>query len=106
MVQKCFSSEKLQHFSLRKPILVANEVNTDINAYTDGSKFENGVGCAFCVINGSQVIREAKHKLSNYFSVFRAELFAILNAVKYINKKFIAGDHITVCTDSQSLYMH
>jgi hypothetical protein len=37
MFQKCFPSEKLPHFSLRKPILVANEVNTDINAYTDGS---------------------------------------------------------------------
>ncbi len=52
--------------------------------------------------NGSQVIRKVKYKLSNYCSVFQAELFAILNAVKYINKKFIAGDRITICTDSQS----
>jgi len=102
MVQKSFPSEKLQHFSLRKPIQVANEINTEVNAYTDGSKSGSGVGSAFCVMNDSQVIRQAKYKLSSYCSVFQAELFAILNALKYINGKFISGDCITVCTDSQS----
>ena len=66
-----------------------------VKIYTDGSKSPNGVGCAVVHKDGSHV-----GKLSDYASVFTAELKAILEALKLINqskyKKFV------IYTDSSS----
>jgi len=101
-VQKPFRTEDLPHFKHRKQANIVNQINDQIIAYTDGSKSTNGVGAGFCIIDGSAVIKTAKYKLSKYCSVFQAEMFAILNAVKHINAKLKSNTSITIRTDSQS----
>jgi ribonuclease HI len=63
--------------------------------YTDGSRAEGRTGAAF--VSGSVVRR---FRLSDFHSVFSAELVAILFAILHIKHNRI--DKAVICTDSQS----
>ena len=63
--------------------------------YTDGSKTEGKTSCAYVVQGFSRSSR-----LPDYFSIYSAELYAIILAIKYvINKNIISA---MICTDSKS----
>ncbi|RWS02258.1 ORF2-like protein [Dinothrombium tinctorium] len=92
--------KNLQHpsFSIRKYPL---NQSYQMSVYTDGSKNDIGVGSAFCVFQDDQMVDQESFRLSNHCSVFQSELFAILKAITYINRK----ENIFRCeiiTDSKS----
>ena len=49
--------------------------------YTDGSKGNNKTGCAY-VVNGHAY----RVRLTKYTSIFSAELYAVLLAIKHISR--------------------
>ena len=65
------------------------------SVFTDGSKSSEGVGCA--VVTGDTVIRR---KLPSSCSIFTAEAFAILLAVKHVFNKGNFKETFTIFTDS------
>ena len=72
---------------------IASQFSSSTFLYTDGSKTENGVGCALA--NKSGVIR--RYTLPSAFSILSAELFAIKLAVEHIrnmNKPLIPSAQI------------
>jgi ribonuclease HI len=71
-----------------------------ITIYPDGSKTDEGVGAGYVVISDDQIIHSSSYKLPYYTSVFQAELFALLEAAKYISSTGIYPTK--VFTDSQS----
>lgn len=73
--------------------------NTNVHIYTDGSKTEEGTGSAFIRLGQQQASHTWKKKLKNNNSVFQAEQFAILNAIKYGN---ILNENYTIYSDSMS----
>ena len=68
------------------------------SVFTDGSKSSEGVGCA--VVTGDTVIRR---KLPSSCSIFTAEAFAILLAVKHVFSKGNFKETFTIFTDSLSV---
>ena len=68
------------------------------SVFTDGSKSSEGVGCA--VVTGDTVIRR---KLPSSCSIFTAEAFAILLAVKHVFNKGNFKESFTIFTDSLSV---
>jgi len=87
---------KLQEF-----ITSDNTFDTELKIYTDGSKFQEGVGAAFVVYEGEQDIHSWTTKLDVNNSVYQAELLAIHNAIEWYIKK---GSYLTctIYTDSFS----
>ncbi|XP_076037736.1 uncharacterized protein LOC143023118 [Oratosquilla oratoria] len=65
--------------------------------YTDGSKSQDGVGCA--VVSDSTVL---KRKLPDFSSVFTAEVLAVSNALKFVFNSVPCGRNV-VFTDSMSV---
>ena len=68
--------------------------------YTDGSKSAEGVGCA--VVAGDTTI---KKKLPTSCSIFTAELFAVLTAVKHVFNNGSMGEGYICYTDSSSVLL-
>ena len=68
------------------------------NIYTDGAKTSEGVGCA--VVANETVI---KKRLPNSCSIFTAETYAILQAVKYIFNRGFYNKQFTIYSDSVSV---
>ena len=56
---------------------IETQEEATISAYTDGSKFQTGVGSGVVIFKGSDVIARHKFKLSNSCSNNQAELLAI-----------------------------
>ena len=73
-------------------------VSTKVSVFTDGSKSSEGGGCV--VVTGDTVIRR---KLPSSCSIFTAEAFAILLAVKYVFNKGNFKETFTIFTDSLSV---
>ena len=63
--------------------------------FTDGSKTDTSVGCAFTLTNAF-----FSFKLPGEASIYTAELFAILAAMEYIRDNRV--QRAVICTDSQS----
>ena len=53
-----------------------------LTIYTDGSKTEDGVGCALVKFVNNQEIGNKKIKMAKHCSIFQAELLAIREAIK------------------------
>ena len=68
------------------------------NIFTDGSKSDNGVGCAALI--GEEVL---KKKLPSNCTIFSAELQAVLISLKYIFNLDKTDHEYVVHTDSQSV---
>lgn len=71
-----------------------------IQIYTDGSKVEGKVGAAFSAWENGSEIKVEKHKLSEYCSVYQAELYALLRASTYAEKQ--NSRDIAIISDSRS----
>lgn len=72
-------------------------------AYTDGSKMNEGVGCAFVIIHGNNTVAEKKICLHKLNSIYQAEL----NAIKHVLYWFSNSDSqvIVIFTDSKSSFL-
>ena len=99
------SCKELYH--LKKNEIPAPELKHEFNShyrdhinslciFTDGSKEENHVGCAFAY--GNETLA---YKLPQSFSNFTAELYAILLAIKHA-AEISENPNITIITDSRS----
>jgi len=66
-----------------------------IHIYTDGSKTEHGVGSATVTTRHTM-----RRKLNDNASIFTAELYALLDAVTYVDRNDIRNS--TIFSDSQS----
>lgn len=65
-----------------------------VEAYTDGSKSENGVGAGVALYVKKQLVQELKYKLDKRCSNNQAEQFAILRALQnIIDMKDVEIDH-------------
>jgi len=79
-----------------------NLIPNAIEAYTDGSKNDYGVGSRYILLDNQSVVLEGTSRLSEHCSVFQAELWAILKALR-----FAATTHrknINIYTDSRSAW--
>ena len=78
--------------------------STGWRIYTDGSKSNNGVGCAYTVYKNSTLIDNKSFSLAPHCSVLQAETFAILKAAEYILNvgNYMETWSIRILSDSQS----
>ncbi len=72
--------------------------NSAIQIYTDGSKSDAGVGCAFWVESSNDSYR---YKLPNMISVFTSETVAIIQALEWALQH--NNNNVQIITDSQSV---
>jgi ribonuclease HI len=105
-VQKPFQFYDLPHPAITHKLNIIQDTNDSYLTndcrmiYTDGSKSSQGVGAGFCSIMNQRFIKRSKFKLASYCSVFQAELFAILQALKHIKGNHNKTIQICICTDS------
>jgi len=101
--------EKPEERMIRHPALHLEEDQTSveprdptraINIYTDGSRMENKVGAAFCVMRGDIIEREEKYGVPSYCTVFQAETLAVQKAVEAAVE---LGDEADIWTDNRSV---
>ncbi|XP_067144241.1 uncharacterized protein [Centruroides vittatus] len=71
--------------------------------FTDRSKSEDGVGCAFVVFNNNRCIHQAHYKLADHCSINQAESFAICKVLHWIsnNSATYKLNTINIYSDSQ-----
>ena len=87
--------------ALKKEFLKhSSEHRGQITLYTDGSKTPNGVGSA--VVAGDVVIRK---RLPSSCSIFTAEMYAILQAVKHVFNIGNYGEVFIIYTDSNAVLL-
>lgn len=87
--------EKTSPHEYRKKFTdIANMYQNHTFIYTDGSKMDNNVGCAFVLDE-----QTFKFHLPSECSIFTAELYAILKAIEYAKQNIT---HAIVVTDSLS----
>ncbi|XP_067132763.1 uncharacterized protein [Centruroides vittatus] len=68
----------------RQAIRIAEEnERAMIEIYSDGSKIDGRVGAAYTVLERGHEISYGQYRLEDYFTVYQAELFAILMAVRW-----------------------
>ncbi|XP_023214180.1 uncharacterized protein LOC111617077 [Centruroides sculpturatus] len=74
---------------------------SNIIIYTDGSKINSYVGCAFVAYAQNQEIYSQVFRLGELSTIFQAEMFAILMAVTWTNDTY-NDCYITIISDSAS----
>lgn len=84
-------------------IIQYNETH-NIMIFTDGSCSDNGVGSAFCVLLGNQVLQCSSFKLHPHCTITQAEAWAMKQALIYINSNKI--ENALVCTDSKTIIQY
>ncbi|GBM84517.1 hypothetical protein AVEN_246177-1 [Araneus ventricosus] len=92
---------KINHINLNKRIITFPPLikNPDFDIYTDGSGIDGNVGAAVCIFKNNILSQSFQFKLSNYNSVFQAELVAINFAVGWALE---GGFKVNIYTDSYS----
>ena len=83
---------------------VENHEEATIHAYTDGSKYQTGVGSGVVILKGSDIIAREKLKLENRCSNNQAEQLAIHKALEEIdlqNRHSISPLKAIIYTDSR-----
>ncbi|GBO33224.1 Putative protein in type-1 retrotransposable element R1DM [Araneus ventricosus] len=92
---------KINHINLNKRIITFPPLikNPDFDIYTDGSGIDGNVGAAVCIFKNNILSQSFQFKLSNYNSVFQAELAAINFAVGWALE---GGFKVNIYTDSYS----
>ena len=82
------------------PLTKLEAFKGNIFIFTDGSKTDNHVGSAYCAFQDRTLLHEWEAQLGSENSVFQAELFAIKNAIIWMEKQPFA--EILICSDSLS----
>jgi ribonuclease HI len=83
---------------------VENYEEATISAYTDGSKFQKGVGSGVVIFKGSDIVTRQKLKLEDKCSKNQAEQLAIHKALEEIGmlrREDINQLTVTIYTDSR-----
>ncbi|GBM74310.1 hypothetical protein AVEN_207232-1 [Araneus ventricosus] len=75
-------------------------ITSGTRIYTDGSKTEKGVGAAFCVWSGQNIVYRWLAKLKDYNTVFQAELLALKHAADHATS--LPHQPITILVDIQA----
>lgn len=75
----------------------------NVRLFTDGSKWEQGVGAAFVVYSDEREIHCESWRLADYCSVFQAELFAINKALMYVRSEINRFASCSILSDSRSV---
>jgi ribonuclease HI len=78
--------------------------DSTVQAYTDGSKYEQGVGSGVAIFIGEKVAAQTKYKLDSRCSKNQAEQLAIVKALEAIDSIHITGNSqrtATIFTDSK-----
>ncbi|GBO38437.1 Putative protein in type-1 retrotransposable element R1DM [Araneus ventricosus] len=90
---------KINHINLNKRIITFPPLikNPDFDIYTDGSGIDGNVGATVCIFKNNILSQSFQFKLSNYNSVFQAELAAINFAVGWALE---GGFKVNIYTDS------
>ncbi|XP_076385697.1 uncharacterized protein LOC143264087 [Megachile rotundata] len=77
---------------------LSNEYPNHIQIFTDASKSKEGIGCAVCTLEC-----ELSFRLPEAFTVFSSKAFAILQALKYIQKT--THNKFIILSDSKSVLL-
>ncbi|KFM76600.1 hypothetical protein X975_22265, partial [Stegodyphus mimosarum] len=77
-----------------------NNQSHGLTVYTDGSKLDERVGCAYVARQQGNVIKKWKGQLRQYNSVFQSEAMAIAQAIHYLHT--CQYSQATIKTDSLS----
>jgi ribonuclease HI len=75
-----------------------------VSAYTDGSKYQRGVGSGVVIFKGNEIIARQKLKLKDKCSNNQTEQIAIhkaLEEIKLLNRKSISPLTAIIYTDSR-----
>ena len=72
-----------------------------LHVYTDGSKLEGKVGCAFRIRTAQEILRDQGFRIPDRCSVYQSELMAIQHAAKMIVTRGYEGS-VTFFVDSQA----
>lgn len=81
---------------------ITDQNDYDFWIYTDGSKDCDHVGAGFVVLHKSQIIKKGMARLSNYCSVFQAELIGIKTALEWFNVQKFNNTSILLSSDSRA----
>ncbi|XP_023237932.1 uncharacterized protein LOC111636823 [Centruroides sculpturatus] len=81
--------------------IATKEDRSDIDIYTDGFKVEGQVGASFLVIKDNEEIYQDQFRLDDRCSVYQAELFAILQTIRWVISTRLSGS-IIINTDSSA----
>ncbi|KAH9510476.1 hypothetical protein DERF_008996 [Dermatophagoides farinae] len=70
-------------------VLQQKDTRTHLHYFTDGSKLNGRVGCSVVVMvpDTDCIVHVSKFRLSDYCTVFQAELFGIYQAVLWLSEK-------------------
>ena len=88
---------------------VTGEEEATLQAFTDGSKQERGVGAGAVVFKGSELVAKVQQKLDNRCSNNQVEQLAILKVLETIelmNSNSITPRTVTIFTDSRVSLTH
>jgi ribonuclease HI len=95
------------HTSHRADAVTIKEVTDNeealVQAYTEGSKHEQGVRSGAAIFIGKEVVAQIRLKLDNRLSIYQAEQLAIvraLEAIESLHNKAINPRTATIFTDS------
>ncbi|GBN24606.1 hypothetical protein AVEN_249579-1 [Araneus ventricosus] len=75
-------------------------ITSGTRIYTDGSKTEKGIGAAFCVWSGQNIVYGWLAKLQDYNTVFQSELLALKQATDHATS--FPHQSITILVDNQA----
>ena len=76
-------------------------IDYPLHIFTDGSKMEGKVGCAFRIRNQDEILKDKGFRIPDRCSVYQAELLAIQHAAKTVVTRKLEGA-ITFFVDSQA----
>ncbi|GBL85223.1 hypothetical protein AVEN_222705-1 [Araneus ventricosus] len=75
-------------------------ITSGTRIYTDGSKTEKGVGAAFCVWSGQNIVYRWLAKQQDYNTVFQAEFLALKHATDHATS--LPHHPVTILVDNQA----
>jgi len=115
MIQLDYKTKSKRNEYLRFPIKVIiqdkneavvhgkSEINDCIVIFTDGSRSDNGVGCASVFYYNDQIFNVIKCKLDDSNSIFQAEVFAVYLSLLYIYLSNTISKSVIIMSDSVSM---
>ncbi|GBN15574.1 hypothetical protein AVEN_216399-1, partial [Araneus ventricosus] len=82
------------------PLVDGGGITSGTRIYTDGSKTEKGIGAAFCLWSGQNIVYRWLAKLQDYNTVFQAELLAVKHVTDHATS--LPHQPITILVDNQA----
>ncbi|XP_067131909.1 uncharacterized protein, partial [Centruroides vittatus] len=98
------------HHAYHPAVSILDLFNTNTSAdhnglclFTDGSKSDEGVGCAFVAMNANNTLHQARYRLADHCTANQAKSYAIYKALSWIKDKRLSLNikSVTVLSDSR-----